>query len=144
MLTQTDSGLAYQNLEGKKVLYLLMLKFYIIQACFVWPIIFPPPSDAGIWSKVTCAGPGPSARFSVAGDCLDLQKGILVFIGGCNESLEALDDMYYLYTGLPIICSHHSYIFLILDFFGSIWDTWHLGRIYLGVVVLGWVFLLEK
>ncbi|XXG46576.1 hypothetical protein AAC387_Pa02g1386 [Persea americana] len=56
--------------------------------------------DAGIWSKVTCAGPGPSARFSVAGDCLDLQKGILVFIGGCNESLEALDDMYYLYTDM--------------------------------------------
>lgn len=36
----------------------------------------------------------------MAGDCLDPFKGgVLVFIGGCNKSLEALDDMYYLYTG---------------------------------------------
>ena len=46
------------------------------------------------------SGIGPSARFSVAGDCLDpLKRGVLVFIGGCNKSLEALDDMYYLHTG---------------------------------------------
>ncbi|XP_021809931.1 rab9 effector protein with kelch motifs-like [Prunus avium] len=45
-------------------------------------------------------GDGPSARFSVAGDCLDPVKGgVPVFFGGCNKSLEALDDMYYLYTG---------------------------------------------
>ncbi|KAJ0049262.1 hypothetical protein Pint_16276 [Pistacia integerrima] len=57
--------------------------------------------DTGIWTKVMTIGEGPSARFSVAGDCLDpLKGGVLVFIGGCNKSLEALDDMYYLYTGL--------------------------------------------
>ncbi|ONI08899.1 hypothetical protein PRUPE_5G207100 [Prunus persica] len=57
--------------------------------------------DTGVWTKVITAGDGPSARFSVAGDCLDPVKGgVLVFIGGCNKSLEALDDMYYLYTGL--------------------------------------------
>ncbi|KAL6012027.1 hypothetical protein ACLOJK_002498 [Asimina triloba] len=56
--------------------------------------------DTAVWSKVANAGVGPSARFSVAGDCLDPQKGILVFIGGCNQNLEALDDMYYLYTDM--------------------------------------------
>ncbi|KAI4343981.1 hypothetical protein L6164_011261 [Bauhinia variegata] len=57
--------------------------------------------DTGIWTKVATAGDGPSARFSVAGDCLDPFKGgVLVFFGGCNKSLEALDDMFYLYTGL--------------------------------------------
>ncbi|KAH9722236.1 F25I16.5 protein [Citrus sinensis] len=56
--------------------------------------------DSGLWTKVITTGEGPSARFSVAGDCLDpLKGGVLVFIGGCNKSLEALDDMYYLYTG---------------------------------------------
>lgn len=46
-------------------------------------------------------GIGPSARFSVAGDCLDPQMGgVLVLIGGCDKSLEALDDMFFLYTGL--------------------------------------------
>jgi len=56
--------------------------------------------DTGAWTNVTSATNGPSARFSVAGDCLDPFKGgVLVFIGGCNKSLEALDDMYYLYTG---------------------------------------------
>ncbi|XP_048228870.1 tip elongation aberrant protein 1 isoform X1 [Ricinus communis] len=60
--------------------------------------------DTGVWTKIMTAGIGPSARFSVAGDCLDPQiGGVLVFIGGCNKSLEALDDMYYLYTGLARI-----------------------------------------
>ncbi len=45
-------------------------------------------------------GQGPSPRFSLAGDVVDTEKGILMFLGGCNEHLEALDDMYYLYTGL--------------------------------------------
>ena len=45
-------------------------------------------------------GEGPSARFSMAGDSLDPEKGgVLVFLGGCNKHLEALDDMYYLHTG---------------------------------------------
>ncbi|KAI5416546.1 acyl-CoA-binding domain-containing protein 5 isoform X2 [Lathyrus oleraceus] len=57
--------------------------------------------DTGIWTNVTTTTNCPSARFSVAGDCLDPFKGgVLVFIGGCNKSLEALDDMYYLYTGI--------------------------------------------
>ncbi|XP_038724802.1 uncharacterized protein LOC120016289 isoform X1 [Tripterygium wilfordii] len=57
--------------------------------------------DSGLWTKVLTTGDRPSARFSVAGDCLDpVKDGVLVFIGGCNEILEALDDMYYLYTGL--------------------------------------------
>ncbi|BAT76508.1 hypothetical protein VIGAN_01452500 [Vigna angularis var. angularis] len=57
--------------------------------------------DTGAWTNVTSSTNGPSARFSVAGDCLDPFKGgVLVFIGGCNKSLEALDDMYYLYTGI--------------------------------------------
>ncbi|KAI5425431.1 hypothetical protein KIW84_031289 [Lathyrus oleraceus] len=55
--------------------------------------------DTGIWTNVTTATNCPSATFSVAGDCLDPFKGgVLVFIGGCNKSLEALGDLYYLYT----------------------------------------------
>ncbi|KAL6972481.1 hypothetical protein U1Q18_005192 [Sarracenia purpurea var. burkii] len=57
--------------------------------------------DTGVWTKVTTTGVGPPARFSMAGDSLDPQKGgVLVFFGGCNKNLEALDDMYYLHTGL--------------------------------------------
>ncbi|XVF54447.1 hypothetical protein PTKIN_Ptkin05aG0180800 [Pterospermum kingtungense] len=59
--------------------------------------------DTGIWTRVITMADGPCARFSVAGDCLDpLKSGVLVFIGGCNKALEALDDMYYLYTGLVV------------------------------------------
>ncbi|KAG0476593.1 hypothetical protein HPP92_012967 [Vanilla planifolia] len=59
--------------------------------------------ESGNWSRVTNINNGPSARFSGAGDCLDEQRGILVFLGGCNKSLEALDDMYYLYTGKDLM-----------------------------------------
>ncbi|KAK3440345.1 hypothetical protein EUGRSUZ_B00620 [Eucalyptus grandis] len=56
--------------------------------------------ESAIWSTVTTAGAGPSARFSMAGDCLDpVRSGVLIFVGGCNGNLEALDDMYYLHTG---------------------------------------------
>ncbi|XP_071724164.1 uncharacterized protein [Rutidosis leptorrhynchoides] len=59
--------------------------------------------ETGIWTKVITTGDGPPCRFSVAGDCIDpLKSGVLAFIGGCNSSLEALDDMYYLYTGLVL------------------------------------------
>ncbi|CAN6477130.1 unnamed protein product [Victoria cruziana] len=58
--------------------------------------------DTCIWSKILSTSQAPSARFSVAGDCLDPHKGVLVFIGGCNENLEALDDMYYLHTDISI------------------------------------------
>ena len=64
------------------------------------PFISDLSVDTGVWTNVTTATNGPSARFSVAGDCLDpFRSGVLIFIGGCNKSLEALDDMYYLYTG---------------------------------------------
>uniref|UniRef100_A0A1J3DCW7 Kelch domain-containing protein 3 n=1 Tax=Noccaea caerulescens TaxID=107243 RepID=A0A1J3DCW7_NOCCA len=57
--------------------------------------------DTCMWSKVLTMGEGPSARFSSAGACLDPHKaGFLVFVGGCNKNLEALDDMFYLHTGL--------------------------------------------
>lgn len=57
--------------------------------------------DTGVWTKVAATGEGPSARFSMAGDSLDPQRsGILAFLGGCNKNLEALDDMYYLHTGI--------------------------------------------
>lgn len=57
--------------------------------------------ETGVWTKLMTAGEGPSARFSMAGDSLDPQRGgVIVFIGGCNKTLEALDDMYFLYTGL--------------------------------------------
>ncbi|KAL4036161.1 hypothetical protein IC575_004888 [Cucumis melo] len=57
--------------------------------------------ENGVWTKITTMGDGPSARFSVAGDCLDPYKvGTLALLGGCNKGLEALDDMYYLFTGL--------------------------------------------
>lgn len=57
--------------------------------------------ETGAWSKVSVMGEGPSGRFSMAGESLDPQMGgLLVFIGGCNKNLEALDDMYYLHTGL--------------------------------------------
>ena len=80
-------------------------------------------ADSGVWTKVTTTADGPSARFSAAGACLDPVKGgILVFIGGCNKSLEGLDDMYYLYTGsirnliFPIIKFN---IILFPEFFSS-------------------------
>ncbi|XP_042377051.1 host cell factor-like isoform X1 [Zingiber officinale] len=50
------------------------------------------------WSKVVPDNQGPCGRFSVAGECLDYSKGIIAFLGGCNEFLDALDDMYYLHT----------------------------------------------
>lgn len=57
--------------------------------------------DTGVWTRLMATGEGPSARFSVAGDSLDpMKNGTLVLIGGCNKSLEALDDMYYLHTGI--------------------------------------------
>lgn len=57
-------------------------------------------AETGVWSKVITDGVGPSPRFSIAGDCIDARSGgILAFIGGCNDNLEALDDMYYLDTG---------------------------------------------
>lgn len=49
-------------------------------------------------------GVGPSARFSMAGSTLHPHNGgVLIFMGGCNKSLEALDDMFYLHTGMYVI-----------------------------------------
>lgn len=56
---------------------------------------------SGTWSEVMLTGEGPSPRFSVAGDCLDPHLGgTLVLIGGCNNTLQPLEDMYYLQTGI--------------------------------------------
>ena len=43
---------------------------------------------------------GPAARFSAGAVCLGPYKaGSFFFLGGCNKSLEPLDDIYYLHTG---------------------------------------------
>lgn len=55
-------------------------------------------------------GEGPSARFSMAGSTLHPHNGgVLIFMGGCNKNLEALDDMFYLFTGLTfgVNCTNH-------------------------------------
>ncbi|EFJ04966.1 hypothetical protein SELMODRAFT_431919 [Selaginella moellendorffii] len=52
----------------------------------------------GVWATSNPSGPGPSPRFSLAGDSVNAERGILFFYGGCNEELEALDDMYFLDT----------------------------------------------
>ncbi|XP_008785617.2 tip elongation aberrant protein 1 [Phoenix dactylifera] len=59
--------------------------------------------DGRSWRRVVPVNQGPSSRFSVAGDCVDERRGIIVFIGGCNQTLEALDDMYYLHTDMPVV-----------------------------------------
>lgn len=57
-------------------------------------------AENGLWTKIMAADEGPSARFSMAGEILGPHmQGVLVFIGGCNRHLEALDDFYYLHTG---------------------------------------------
>ncbi|KAK7360801.1 hypothetical protein VNO77_02816 [Canavalia gladiata] len=57
-------------------------------------------TETGVWANVTTTPDGSSARISVADDPLKpFMSGVLVFIGGCSRSLEALDDMYYLHTG---------------------------------------------
>ncbi|KAK7306334.1 hypothetical protein VNO77_44265 [Canavalia gladiata] len=57
-------------------------------------------NEIGVWTNVTTTPDGSSARISVADDPLEpFMSGVLVFIGGCSRSLEALDDMYYLHTG---------------------------------------------
>ncbi|KAH7278114.1 hypothetical protein KP509_38G025100 [Ceratopteris richardii] len=61
----------------------------------------------GMWSKVAVDGKGPSPRFSLAGDCV--MGGFLVFIGGCNDNLVALDDMYYLDTGPSLRSSFYDF-----------------------------------
>ncbi|KAJ7515500.1 hypothetical protein O6H91_22G015900 [Diphasiastrum complanatum] len=58
--------------------------------------------ESGVWTKEETTGSGPSARRSLAGDCVNLEKGIILLHGGCNEGLEALDDMYYLNTDLRL------------------------------------------
>lgn len=61
----------------------------------------PSNAETGAWIKVSAVGEGPSGRFSMAGESLDPHMGgVLVFIGGCNKNLEALDDMYFLHTGI--------------------------------------------
>nr|KAJ0202256.1 hypothetical protein LSAT_V11C600321620 [Lactuca sativa] len=53
------------------------------------------------WTKVMTIGEGPSVRFSMVGSTLHPQHGgVFIFIGGCNKKLKALDDMFYLFTGI--------------------------------------------
>ncbi|KAG2313271.1 hypothetical protein Bca52824_024828 [Brassica carinata] len=56
--------------------------------------------ETRVWSKIAMEE-GPSARFSAAAVCLGPYKaGSFFFVGGCNNNLEPLDDIYYLHTGL--------------------------------------------
>lgn len=77
-------------------------------------------SAAGIWSEVIPTGEGPSARFAVAGDCLDPHiGGTLVFIGGCDKNLKALEDMHFLHTGLSSNPPTNTHYFpLTFTYFG--------------------------
>lgn len=87
----------------------------LIELIFSMIFYFLYYADTGIWRNNTTTTNCPSARFSVAGDCLDPSMGgVLVFIGGCNKSLEALDDMYYLHTG-----STKCFIFASIKFLES-------------------------
>ncbi|CAH8334830.1 unnamed protein product [Eruca vesicaria subsp. sativa] len=55
--------------------------------------------EMGVWSKVVAMEEGPSARFCTGAVCLSPYKaGSFFFLGGCNKSLEPLDDIYYLHT----------------------------------------------
>ncbi|KAF2592903.1 hypothetical protein F2Q70_00045403 [Brassica cretica] len=56
--------------------------------------------ETGVWSKLVHAmEEGPSARFSAGAVSLGPYKaGSFFFLGGCNKSLEPLDDIYYLHT----------------------------------------------
>ncbi|KAI7750674.1 hypothetical protein M8C21_029518 [Ambrosia artemisiifolia] len=55
-----------------------------------------------VYTPVMTVGLGPSS-FSMAGSTLHPHhSGALIFMGGCNKSLEVLDDMFYLHTG-PVI-----------------------------------------
>ncbi|KAG2313273.1 hypothetical protein Bca52824_024830 [Brassica carinata] len=54
--------------------------------------------ETRVWSKIAMEE-GPSARFSAAAVCLGPYKaGSFFFVGGCNNNLEPLDDIYYLHT----------------------------------------------
>ncbi|XP_076936454.1 uncharacterized protein LOC143603567 [Bidens hawaiensis] len=65
------------------------------------------------WTKIMTVGVGPSARFSMAGSTLHPHNGgVLIFMGGCNKSLEALDDMFYLHTGFNYFYSLCMYVCL--------------------------------
>eukprot|EP00850_Spirogloea_muscicola_P001011 SM000004S14881 [mRNA] locus=s4:19787:23592:+ [translate_table: standard] len=56
----------------------------------------------GVSQRCITDGPQPSPRFSLAADCVDVARGRVLLYGGCNDTLEALDDMYYLETGLHV------------------------------------------
>ncbi|XP_024544514.1 rab9 effector protein with kelch motifs [Selaginella moellendorffii] len=71
----------------------------------------------GVWATSNPSGPGPSPRFSLAGDSVDAERGILFFYGGCNEELEALDDMYFLDTGWLLLLLTLLFFTIWLPFF---------------------------
>ncbi|EFJ27976.1 hypothetical protein SELMODRAFT_411399 [Selaginella moellendorffii] len=55
-------------------------------------------ASTGVWATLNPSGSRPSPGFSLAGDSVDAEQGILFVYEGCNKELEALDDMYFLDT----------------------------------------------
>ncbi|EFJ14743.1 hypothetical protein SELMODRAFT_423317 [Selaginella moellendorffii] len=55
-------------------------------------------ASTGVWATLNPSGSRPAPRFSLAGDSVDAERGILFVFEGCNKELEALDDMYFLDT----------------------------------------------
>eukprot|EP00897_Mesotaenium_endlicherianum_P007798 jgi/Mesen1/7046/ME000369S06375 len=50
----------------------------------------------------------PSPRFSLSADIVEGDTCRIFFFGGCNNNLEALDDMFFLHTGLRADDTHRS------------------------------------
>ncbi|EFJ04859.1 hypothetical protein SELMODRAFT_432028 [Selaginella moellendorffii] len=55
-------------------------------------------ASTGVWATLNPSGSRPSPGFSLAGDSVDAEQGILFVYEGCNKELEALNDMYFLDT----------------------------------------------
>ena len=72
---------------------------------------------------------GPSARFSAGAVSLGPYKaGSFFFVGGCNKSLEPLDDIYYLHTGFVFYLSLGRLLIILLIIFAycqQMVDTMH-------------------
>ncbi len=62
-------------------------------------------AGTGVWTQVITTGNKPSARVYMAGDFLGVKA---VLLGGRNERLEALDDMYYLLPGVAFFFNFNS------------------------------------
>ncbi|XP_024530685.1 tip elongation aberrant protein 1 [Selaginella moellendorffii] len=69
-------------------------------------------ASTGVWATSNPSGPGPSPRFSLAGDSVDAKQGILFFYEGCNKELEALDDMYFPFIDIAAILDNMVAVFM--------------------------------